>query len=129
MPHAVVHRLRGAPPEQRRGLIEAVNSAMVEVLRVPDVNHPVRLCDYESDAFLIPAGSSESFTLIEATIFTGRTLETKRRLYTSLIDRMKDLGIGPDDVRIVLYEVPLENWGLRGGTPASELDLGFEVGI
>jgi hypothetical protein len=29
----------------------------------------------------------------------------------------------------VLYEVPLENWGLRGGKPASEIDLGFEIAI
>ena len=129
MPHAVVHRLRNAQPEHRHGLIEAVNSAMIEALQVPDDSHPVRLCEYESDTFSIPAGSSASFTLIEATIFTGRTLETKRRLYTALIDRLKDLGIAPDDVRVVLYEVPLENWGLRGGTPASEIDLGFEVAI
>jgi hypothetical protein len=24
---------------------------------------------------------------------------------------------------------PLENWGIRGGTPASDVDLGFEVGV
>lgn len=129
MPHAVLHRLRQARPEHRRELIEAVNRAMIEALRVPDDSHPVRLCEYESDAFSIPAGSSEAFTLVEATIFPGRTLETKRRLYTALIDRMKGLGIAADDVRVVLYEVPLENWGLRGGTPASEIDLGFEVAI
>jgi hypothetical protein len=29
----------------------------------------------------------------------------------------------------VLHEVPLENWGIRGGTPASDVDLGFEVGV
>ena len=126
MPHAVVHRLRTAQPENRRGLIEAVNRAMIEALRVPDDSHPVRLCEYESDAFLIPVGSSGSFTLIEATIWTP---ETKRRLYTGLIDRMKGLGVAARDVRIVLYEVPLENWGLSGGTPASEIDLGFEVEI
>ena len=129
MPHAVVHRLRTAQPENRRGVIEAVNRAMIEALRVPDDSHPVRLCEYESDAFLIPSGSSGSFTLIEATIFPGRTPETKRRLYTGLIDRMKGLGVAARDVRIVLYEVPLENWGLSGGTPASEIDLGFEVTI
>jgi hypothetical protein len=29
----------------------------------------------------------------------------------------------------VLNEVPLENWGIRGGQPASEVDLGFKVNV
>jgi phenylpyruvate tautomerase PptA (4-oxalocrotonate tautomerase family) len=39
------------------------------------------------------------------------------------------LGIPASDVIIVLDEVPLENWGIRGGTPASDVDLGSEVGV
>jgi hypothetical protein len=30
---------------------------------------------------------------------------------------------------IVLLEPPLENWGIRGGRPASEVDLGFKIDI
>ena len=29
----------------------------------------------------------------------------------------------------VLQEPPLDNWGLRGGQPASELDLGFKLDV
>jgi hypothetical protein len=32
-------------------------------------------------------------------------------------------------VLIALREVALENWGIRGGTPASDVDLGFEVDV
>jgi phenylpyruvate tautomerase PptA (4-oxalocrotonate tautomerase family) len=32
-------------------------------------------------------------------------------------------------VFIVLNEIPLDNWGIRGGIPASEVDLGFKVGV
>jgi phenylpyruvate tautomerase PptA (4-oxalocrotonate tautomerase family) len=39
------------------------------------------------------------------------------------------LGIAPDDIFIVLNEVALENWGIRGGVPASEVELGFKVNI
>jgi hypothetical protein len=38
-------------------------------------------------------------------------------------------GIAPTDVMIVLHEPLLDNWGLRGGTPASELDLGFNLKV
>ena len=34
-----------------------------------------------------------------------------------------------DDITIVLHEVPTQNWGIRGGQPASEVDLGFEVKV
>jgi len=39
------------------------------------------------------------------------------------------LGIPPGDVFIVLQEPPMENWGIRGGRMASEVDLGFEVQV
>jgi phenylpyruvate tautomerase PptA (4-oxalocrotonate tautomerase family) len=38
-------------------------------------------------------------------------------------------GVPASDVLIVLHEVPLESWGVRGGTPASDVDLGLEVGV
>jgi len=39
------------------------------------------------------------------------------------------LGIAPADAFIVLKEVPLENWGIRGGVPASEVELGFKIDL
>lgn len=129
MPHAVIHRLRDAEPQDRRAIILAVNDAIIEALKVPEDTHPTRLCEYDRDAFLIPGESSERFTLVEITVYPGRTLDTRRALYKAVVGRLDALGVAPTDVRVVLYEVPLENWGLRGGTPASEIDLGFEIAI
>ena len=129
MPHAVVHRMNGTSPTRRREIIEAVNRAFIGALKVPEDTHPVRLCEYDIDAFLIPRQSSAAFTLIEVTVFPGRTIETKRRLYARLIDELGKAGIAAEDIRIVLYEVSLENWGLKGGIPASEIDLSFKVEI
>lgn len=129
MPHAAIHRLRGADPKDRQGILRAVNDAMIEALKVPDDTHPVRLCEYDRDAFLVPQGAGNSFTLVEITIFPGRSLETRRSLYKAIVRRLGVLGVAGSDLRVVLYEVPLENWGLRGGIPASEIDLGFEISI
>lgn len=129
MPHAALHRLRDAEPADRQGLLRAINDAMIESLKVPEDTHPVRLCEYDRDAFLIPQGASDAFTLIDITIYPGRSLETRRALYQAVVRALAPFGIAGLDVRIVLYEVPLENWGLRGGTPASEIDLGFEIEI
>jgi phenylpyruvate tautomerase PptA (4-oxalocrotonate tautomerase family) len=39
------------------------------------------------------------------------------------------LGVPSDDIKITLIEVPPENWGIRGGQPASEVDLGFKIEV
>ena len=129
MPHAAIHRRRDVPPRDRGALVAAVNRAMITALRVPEDSHPVRLSEYDADAFLIPKGCGDGFTLVDITIYPGRTPETKRALYRFVIAELEALGIAPMDVRIVLYEVPREHWGLRGGIPASEIELGFTVEV
>jgi phenylpyruvate tautomerase PptA (4-oxalocrotonate tautomerase family) len=42
---------------------------------------------------------------------------------------MGRLGVNPMDVFILLHEPPMENWGIRGGIPASEVDLGFKLNV
>ena len=39
------------------------------------------------------------------------------------------LDVPPHDIKITLIETPPENWGLRGGMPASEIDLGFKIDV
>ena len=62
-------------------------------------------------------------------MFYGRSLETKKKLYQTLVKNLTELGIPKDDIFILLQEQALENWGIRGGIPASEVDLGFKVEI
>ena len=87
------------------------------------------LTEHPAEAFEFPPGKGDRFTLIQATMFAGRSLNAKRRLYRAVVRNLGCLGIPPSDVLIVLHEVPLENWGVRGGMPASDVDLGFEVGL
>lgn len=42
---------------------------------------------------------------------------------------MTAIGVMKQDIRIVLYDVPRDNWGIRGGIPASEVDLGLKVEV
>lgn len=70
-----------------------------------------------------------AFTLIEMDVFPGRSIEAKRKLYQSIVHNLEFVGIHPMDVLMVLKEIPLDNWGLRGGLPASEIDLGFKLDV
>ena len=77
----------------------------------------------------MPPDKGENYTLVEITLFAGRSLQAKRAMYKAIVRRFEALGIAASDVIIVLNEVPLENWGIRGGKPASEVDLGFKVNV
>ena len=62
-------------------------------------------------------------------MFTGRSLSAKRALYQAIVQRLEPFGVSPDDVRIILNEVPRENVGMRGGKAAVDLERGYEVRV
>lgn len=86
-----------------------------EALRVPDWDRTQRLVEYAPEDFDIPPGKTERYTLIEITMFPGRSLDAKRRLYQALVRNLGALGTAPGDTFIVLHEPPMEDWGVRGG--------------
>jgi phenylpyruvate tautomerase PptA (4-oxalocrotonate tautomerase family) len=129
MPLIRVAIREGWSPAEKAGLLDAIHAAAVEALRIPDEDRTQMLTEHPAEAFEIPPGKGDRFTLVEVTMFAGRSLDAKRRLYRAVVTNLGRLGIPPSDVLIVLHEVPLENWGIRGGTPASDVDLGFEVGV
>jgi phenylpyruvate tautomerase PptA (4-oxalocrotonate tautomerase family) len=74
-------------------------------------------------------GRSDDFVLVVVTMFAGRSRQAKRRLYQVLVRNFGELGVAPADVFVVLHEPPLDNWGIRGGQIASEVDVGFEIQV
>jgi hypothetical protein len=55
-----------------------------------------------------PAGS-------EIFMFTGCSVLAKKELYQGIVNKLGKLGILASDVFILLHEVPVENWRVRGG--------------
>jgi phenylpyruvate tautomerase PptA (4-oxalocrotonate tautomerase family) len=129
MPLVRVEIREGWSPAEKAGLLDAIHAAAVAALRIPDEDRTQILTEHPAGAFEIPPGKGDRFTLVEITMFAGRSLDAKRRLYRAVVTNLGRLEVPPSDVLVVLHEVPLENWGIRGGTPASDVDLGFEVGV
>jgi phenylpyruvate tautomerase PptA (4-oxalocrotonate tautomerase family) len=129
MPLAKIEVRKSRPPQQVQALIEAIYLAQRDALRVPAHDRQIRYIEHRPEHFHIPPGKTENYTLVEITLFAGRSIEIKRALYQAIVKNLGTLGIAPDDIFIVLHEVALENWGIRGGVPASEVDLGFKVNI
>ena len=129
MPLAKIEVRRSWPPEGVQAIIEAIYLAQREALKVPEHDRQVRFIEHKPEHFHVPPGKTENFTLVEIALFAGRSLETKRSLYHAIIRNLGAVGIASSDIFIVLNDIPLENWGIRGGVPASEVDLGFKVDV
>ncbi len=110
-------------------VIEAVQSALREALKIPEGDRTLRLIEHPASHFAVPPGRSEKFTLVEVTMFSGRSISAKRTLYQAIVRHLAVLGVQPLDIKVTLIETPPENWGLRGGMPASEIDLGFKIDV
>ncbi|MCU1448502.1 MAG: tautomerase family protein [Acidimicrobiales bacterium] len=118
-----------ATPNERRSLVDGVAAALVEALKVPTGDPTVVAVTRAAADVVFPSKASDRYTIVTVTMFASRKIETKRRLYRAIVQRLQSLGVPPDDVVIVLDEVPMENWGVDGGVPASEVDVGFKVDI
>lgn len=129
MPIARIEVKRSWPPDKQQYLIEATHAAMVEALKIPKHDRLIRFVEYRPEHFAAPPGVSENYTLVEISLFPSRSLDAKRNLYQGIVKRFGEIGIEPMDVRVVLYEVPMENWGIRGGVPASDVDPGFKIDV
>jgi phenylpyruvate tautomerase PptA (4-oxalocrotonate tautomerase family) len=129
MPLSKIEVRKKWSPEQAQAIIEAIYLAQREALKVPENDRQIRLIEHAPELFHVPPGKSEDFTLVEITLFAGRSIEAKRSLYKAIAANLGVVGIAPSDIFIVLNEVPLENWGIRGGIPASDIDLGFKVDV
>ncbi|MBB5205462.1 phenylpyruvate tautomerase PptA (4-oxalocrotonate tautomerase family) [Inhella inkyongensis] len=129
MPVAKIEVRRSRAPHEVQALIEAVYQAQREALKVPEDDRQIRYIEHRPEHFAVPPGRSENYTFVEILLFPGRSLDAKRRLYASIVRRFGELGIAPHDVFIVLQEPALENWGIRGGQAAVDVELGFELKV
>lgn len=130
MPLVRVEILKGKTQEYKKAILDGVHAALVETFRIPDDDRTQCLYELEKDCFEIPPGKTGKMTLIELTVFKGRSLEAKKNLYSAIVRNLAQApGIDGNDILIVLNELPMENWGVRGGIPASEVDFGFKIEV
>ena len=129
MPLVKIETRKSWSSSQKWDIMEAIHSAMREALKIAENDRDIRFHEYHPEDFQVTPDKTENYILVEISMFTGRSLQAKKELYQSIVANLDKLGILASDVFIVLHEVPLENWGIRGGIPASEIDLGFKVGV
>jgi len=116
MPLVKIEIRTGKSVAYRQSLIESLREAFVDALQTPEAALWIRLCERKEENFPMPPGRSDDAVLIEISLMPGRSAEKKEALYRAIVEHLVcDAGVRPDDVCIVLYEPPAENWAEHGG--------------
>lgn len=120
MPLVRIDIIEGKNREYKQAILDAVNFAMKRWMGISPDDRRQILTEHSEENFE-HGGRTSQYTIIEVTLIKGRSFEAKKNFYREVVDKLsKDLGIPPNDITIVLMEQPAENWGIRGGIPASE---------
>ncbi|HEX3902401.1 MAG TPA: tautomerase family protein [Polyangia bacterium] len=131
MPSVVIEIRKGYAREQETALMEAVHGALLSAFRILPGDRNVRLLVHEPHRFACPPhlAQPELYTHVTIDAISGRSLDAKRALYRTIVENLSVLGIPKDHVKILLRDLPRENWGIRGGQAAIDVELGFEVDV
>jgi phenylpyruvate tautomerase PptA (4-oxalocrotonate tautomerase family) len=131
MPSAVVEIRRSYSPEHETYLLESVHDAIVRAFKVAPAHRNVTLVVHQPHRFLgrTDCRSPEWLTNVSIYLLPGRSVEAKRNLYRFITEAFSVVGIPPDCVLIRLFELPAENFGVRGGQALCDVELGYPVSV
>ena len=131
MPSVLIEVRKRYPQEEEIALMEAVHAALLEAFRILPHDKNIRLVVHEPHRFACPPDREkpEFYTHISIDAFTGRSLDAKRNLYMAIVKNLEPFGIPKNHVKILLREIPKENWGIRGGQAGCDVELGFKVDV
>ena len=112
-----------------RAISDVIHSCVMDALAYPADKRFHRFFPLCNDTFFIPPDRSERYTIIEISMFEGRSTEAKSALIRLLFERAQQrLAISPVDLEITIFETPRRNWGIRGVT-GDTLALTYTVDV
>jgi phenylpyruvate tautomerase PptA (4-oxalocrotonate tautomerase family) len=127
MVQIIVYGHRDSIDQHRDSLSDAIHEAVVSALAYPVDKRFHRFIALEPRDFLHPQDRGEDYTIIEISMFEGRSETVKRELLRQMFVRIAaGPGIAPSSVEITITETAKVNWGIRGVNGA-DLALGYAV--
>jgi len=129
VPQIKVYGLREHLQPAKERLSDAIHSCVVDALKFPPDKRAHRFFHMERGDFYFPASASDKYTIIEISMFEGRSVETKKRLIRLLFERVcAKADRKPNEVEVTITETPKHNWGFRGSA-GDELGLAYKVEV
>lgn len=131
MPSILIEVRQQYSPQTESDIMEAVHSSLRDAFKIMPHDRNVRLIVHEPHRFQCPPTREkpEFYTHISIDAFAGRSVEAKRTLYGLIVERLEPFGIPKDHVKIMIREITPENWGIRGGQAACDVDLGYKLDV
>lgn len=113
----------------KAALSDVIHSCVVDTLHFPEDKRAHRFFPLDPSDFYYPTGRTTQYTIIEISMFEGRSVEAKKNLIRLLFERVhQQLNILPQDLEITITETPKHNWGFRG-LPGDEIELNYKVEV
>ena len=97
-------------------------------LQLPATKRFHRFIPLDPECFITPPDRSQDYTIIEVSMFEGRSTATRKLLIAELFRTTSTVGLRTQDVEITITETPRSNWGIRG-LPGDELQLTYQVEV
>lgn len=129
MAQVKVYGLRETLAGTRAEWSRIIHAALVETLGLPPGKRFQRFFGLEADDFLFPEDRTYAYTIIEISMFAGRSPEAIKALLKRIMaDAQAALNISANDIEITVQESPRHCWGIRGKT-GDELELVYKVDV
>jgi len=131
MPTVLIEVRRHYSPAETTALIDAVHAALQAAFKIPAWDKDVRLVEHEPHRFACSSRvpDPDRFVHVAIDCFPGRSIAAKRELYRGIVANLAPLGIPAPCVKVLLRESAPENWGIRGGQAACDVDVGFAINV
>ena len=121
MPLVRIALRKGTTPEFRRQLSDGVHRAMVETIKVPELDKFQVVTEHDAEGLVydptyLGVARTDGVVFIQITLNAGRTVEAKKALYARIAELLREApGVRPEDVVISMVEVVKENWSFGNG--------------
>jgi len=110
-------------------LSDVIHSCVIDALQYPKDKRAHRFFSLDASDFYFPVGRTERYTIIEISMFDGRSVQAKKHLLRLLMERIPEqFGIAVQDIEVTITETPKHNWGIRG-LPGDEVELNYKVDV
>lgn len=129
MSQVKIYGLREQLVPIRQQLSDVIHACVIEALQYPADKRAHRFFPLDRADFYYPAGRTERYTILEFSMFEGRSVAAKKQLIRLLFERVhRECGITPQDLEMTIFETPKHNWGFRG-LPGDEHTLNYKVEV
>ena len=85
MPLIRIEIIKGKDAGYKKELLDAVHTALVNAIQIEEWDRFQRLYEIEEEFFERRESKTDKFTMIEITMFQGRTKEQKAKLYEEIV--------------------------------------------